>query len=209
MKSARENQLRAALTAAFLASYERLANAIQRRIPAKLRGALSTDDFLQEVWIEAARALARPARRPPDDFERWFATLGSRKLHESLRSRQTQKRGGRVDTKPIDSAAEALAAAASAVWRRAAQAGEVTDAVNRAIRGLKPAQRAALRLWMAGLSDRQIAEKLDTTPAAVNSVLFHARRELRAPLARALEIQMPPPRARSPTRKKPRRGRAR
>lgn len=43
---------------------------------------------------------------------------------------------------------------------------------------------------MGGCSDEEIADELHKTTTAINSLLFQARLELRAPLARALGIDV-------------------
>ena len=67
------------------------------------------------------------------------------------------------------------------------EARERRRALDRAMASLAPAQRMAVVLFhMEGLSVREVADLLDTTPKAVESILSRARTALRERLAGVL-----------------------
>jgi RNA polymerase sigma-70 factor, ECF subfamily len=65
-----------------------------------------------------------------------------------------------------------------------AEEGERRKALNRALASLAPAQRMAIVLfYMEGLGVKEVAELLETSPKAVESLLSRARTALRQRLA--------------------------
>jgi len=179
------DELRDEMTAALTRCWTKLAASIDARMPRSLRSFISGDDIVSETWDEANRIMCtRPGTRPRN-YEGWLFTLAVGKLHDAVRSARRLKRGGGRTVTPIEQVEELLAADAIAVWRRAAEDARLADAIERGLRKLNDPARTAFLLWLSGLSERQIAHKLDESAASVDRQLHRAHEVLRQALIRA------------------------
>ena len=127
------------------------------------------------------------------DFEHWLRKIADSKLTDALRRERARKRGGAA--RFARNAASRLTSCSNLFDRIASlqrtpsrefHAAEAGHAVMIALNNLNDTRRTAIEMrYVAGLSLQDIALELDKTESAVNSLLFHARRELREVLGHA------------------------
>ena len=176
-----------------LSRASRLRIYVNSKIPAKLKGFMTAEDILQEVWIDAFRGVSRLRGNDAEDFDRWLMTITNRKLVDALRAALAVKRGGRT---PIVGEAQnrrssivdlfARIASPQATPSRETSTKEATDAVRIALACLSDDRGSAIRMrHIDGLSVPEIAKLMQRTVPSVHSLLFHGLRELRGRLGSA------------------------
>jgi RNA polymerase sigma-70 factor, ECF subfamily len=140
--------------------YERYSSRILGYCRSRLRSREEAEDAVQHTFLNAYRSLRGGV--VPHAEAAWLFKIAANVCHERRRS----------------------------AWRRSrieavSDDGELRDAVADALARLTPNQRRAilLREWQ-GLSYREIAAALETTEAAVETLLFRARRSLARKLDR-------------------------
>lgn len=131
-------------------------------------------DVAQEAVIAAMLGLDR--LREDERFGAWLYGIGLNVSRRLLQARA--RRVGSLDAGP---AREPVAAGPDPA--ELVEAAEIAVRVRRAIGGLPAGQRDAVRLfYLAGLTQAEIAQELDTAPGAIKTRLHKARRTLRATL---------------------------
>ncbi|MHC4090114.1 MAG: RNA polymerase sigma factor [Planctomycetota bacterium] len=172
---------------------DRLRRYLTPKIPPGLRGQVSADDVLQDVWLAAFKGVADFQAQGQDCFDRWLTRLAQRKLTDACRRARSSKRGGKAATLRN---ADGRLSSFGALWdrvtspertpSRAVSAKEAAQAVLAALGTLPQPHRRAMRLcYIEGRSIAETARAMAKTPAAVNSLLFRGRRHLRKRLGRA------------------------
>jgi RNA polymerase sigma-70 factor (ECF subfamily) len=140
-----------------------------------LRSGFDADDAVQETLVRAWRSSGRFEGRA--SVRTWLYRIATNVCIDMLRSRREEPAADLDHFQPF--------AHAPSSGRDPAHAAESTDDVRRAfivaLQHLPPLQRTVLVLreglrWRAA----EVAEALDTTPAAVNSALQRARATLAA-----------------------------
>lgn len=139
-----------------------------------LRDRVEADDAVQQTFLSAQRALLNGSS--PRDGAAWLATIAR---HESLARVRARMR----DPLPVDTEAEAGGPDAYSAAVKRHEAGELRNALAE----LPPQQRDAILMReVRGFSYEEVASALAVTPAAVESLLFRARRSLQVRLREAL-----------------------
>jgi RNA polymerase sigma-70 factor (ECF subfamily) len=140
-----------------------------------LRDAAEAEDAAQQTFLSAYRSLLGGTE--PRQPAAWLATIARNECWARTRDRMREPLAEPDPEGPSD-APDPL----DATIRRAD-----LDALWSAIDDLPPQQRDALLMReFSGLSYEELAETLDVTQPAVESLLFRARRELRVRLRPAL-----------------------
>ncbi|HEX2045386.1 MAG TPA: sigma-70 family RNA polymerase sigma factor [Gaiellaceae bacterium] len=156
---------------AFERLYRRHRGDVYRSVLRDVRNPADAEDVTQTAFLNAYRALRRGSE--PDRPRAWLLTIAQNVTRRSFRARASRPQEVELD-------AEALAAPEP----EGPSAGEIRAALAR----LRPSQRAALVLReIGGLSYAEIAQTLELSVAAVETLLFRARRALREELAAAEE----------------------
>ena len=176
-----------------LARAGRLRSYVEKKLPPKLRSTISPEDVLQEVWIGAFRGISGFRSDGPKAFDRWLATIANRRLLDVIKVALARKRGGRSPFAPAapnrqTSVVDLFARVASrqSTPSRESATKEAVDAVQIALAALPDDRRRAI--WMRhieGCGIAEIATTMDKSRAAVASLLFHGRRQLRSRLGSA------------------------
>jgi len=181
---------------------DRLRHHVARKIPPELKSVISAEDIVQEACVAAFRGLPSFRQDRPDAFERWMATLVERKLVDACKAARTLKRGG--SSRPLRGARSWLTTLADLFDRvgsgertpsREMSAKEVGTALREAMDDLPEDRRQAV--WMRHIEGRPLTEIADTmqkSTSAVNSLLFHGLRQLRQHLGRAARFFSDAPR---------------
>ncbi|RMF77808.1 MAG: sigma-70 family RNA polymerase sigma factor [Planctomycetota bacterium] len=179
---------RTALEELLLLHYDRLLARIARKLPTDLRGALSPEDVLQDVFLDVAERIGAFRPDGPEAFARWSATIAEHRLIDLVRSRRAAKRGGgrkAVEAAPGDWSQTAIdilgqIAIHEHTPSRSAAGHEAVAAIRTALERINPDYRDALRMrYVEGLSVAQTAERMGRTPQAIHMLCHRGLSELR------------------------------
>jgi RNA polymerase sigma-70 factor (ECF subfamily) len=161
--------------AAFERLYRRHAPVVYRYSLAVLGERADAEDVTQATFLNAYRAF-RTGERPLKP-ENWLIAIAHNVCRQ--RFRQAQRRPQEVEF--VDSLAEAPSDEPT---------GPSLDDVRRALSQLQPSQREALVLReLEGRSYAEMAEILQISPSALETLLFRARRALREQLEESLTCE--------------------
>lgn len=165
-------ELRAAFEdeAAFRAWYDRSLPRVYAFIASRCGGpGPLAEELTQQTFVEAVRR--RQSFDGRSDVVTWLCAIGRHKLADHFRQlEREERRRMRLVVQEIRAPDE------SGAWR----AIDERDAIQRAVRGLPAAQRAALIFrHLDGLSVREIAGMLGRSDSAVESLLARARENFR------------------------------
>ena len=168
---ARREDVTAARIEQLYTSHASLVRSVCRSL---LRDRVEADDAVQQTFLSAQRALLNGSS--PRDEAAWLATIAR---HESLARVRARMR----DPLPVDTEAEAGGPDAYSAAVKRHEAGELRNALAEL-----PAQQrdAILMREVRGFSYEEVASALSVTPAAVESLIFRARRGLQVRLREAL-----------------------
>jgi RNA polymerase sigma-70 factor (ECF subfamily) len=160
---------------------------LELKIPTNLRSVITVEDVLQETWIAAFRGLPGFHRRGPDAMDRWLRRIAQRILINAVKKAQMGKRGGgqvvlRAHAGRVSSMLDLFARVASPCRTPSSEAAavEAVHALQIALASLPEARRRAI--WLSYIEGRQrdeIAEAMNKTTTAVNSLLINGLRQLR------------------------------
>jgi RNA polymerase sigma-70 factor (ECF subfamily) len=172
---------------AFERLYARHATAIRMLCLRHLRSDASADDVVQETFLRLVRGAGRVDRG--FNVRAWLHRVAANLCIDLLRAQRrnpgTDDDGTVMRTVPTPHRADQPEAAYEMTWLR--------ETVTRVAEAMPPRQRAALVLReLEGLSYNAIAEALQLSPGAVETLLFRARRRFREEyLRRATESDRP------------------
>ena len=158
------------------ASHAALVRSVCRAL---LRNRVEEEDAFQQTFLSAQRALLNGSS--PREPAAWLATIAR---HECFARIQARMR----EPLPVESEEQAAGADTHAAAVHRHEAAELRDALAE----LPAQQRDAILLReMRGLSYQEVAATLSVTNAAVESLLFRARRTLQMRLREALAAFAP------------------
>lgn len=144
-----------------------------------LRNRNEAEDAVQQTFLSAQRALANGSS--PREPAAWLATIARNECLARVRERMREPLP--VEAEPTDFGADAHSAAVSRY--------EMAT-LREALADLPRAQREAILLReLRGLSYDEVARALSVTTAAVESLIFRARRTLQVKLSEALTAFSP------------------
>ncbi len=156
---------------AFDRLYRRHAAGVYRYVYAVLGNHADAEDVTQQTFLNAYRAMAQGTK--PRKTENWLLTIAHNEVRRHFRLTHGQPMEVELDKAPGGSGA----------GRRRLSLADVL----RALQHLPPSQRAALVMReFEGRSYAEIAEILEVTPDALESLIFRARRGLAEQLEGAL-----------------------
>src|SRR5260221_4648477 len=137
---------------------------IYRYTYAVLGNRADAEDVTQTTFVNALRALERGER--PRNPSNWLITIAHNIVRQRFRQQQARPTEVELDTDRVEA-------------QQADDNGPTMEELVRGLQRLPPSQRDALVLReFEGRSYKQIQEMLDLTPAAVETLLFRARRSL-------------------------------
>jgi RNA polymerase sigma-70 factor (ECF subfamily) len=159
---------------AFERLYSRHATAIRMLCLRHLRSDASADDVVQETFLRLVRGADRVDRG--FNVRAWLHRVAANLCIDLLRAQRrnpgTDDDGSVMRSIPTQHRADQPEAAYEMTWLR--------ETVTRVAQAMPPRQRAALVLReLEGLSYNAIAEALQLSPGAVETLLFRARRRFR------------------------------
>jgi RNA polymerase sigma factor (sigma-70 family) len=160
---------------------------VAARIPPRLRPEVAPEDVLQEVWIGAFTTISSYNPSKPYAFDRWLTGVVNHKLVDALKAATRLKRGGGARRVPAacgrrSSLYDLFARLASPRGTPSREYGtrEAACALQIALSRLPVDRRTAVRMrYLEGRSRPEIAQRMQKSEAAVNSLLFCGLRDLR------------------------------
>jgi RNA polymerase sigma-70 factor (ECF subfamily) len=170
---------------AFERLYTRHASGIRMLCLRHLHSDASADDVVQETFLRLVRGAERIERG--FNVRAWLHRVAANLCIDLLRAQRrcpgTEDDGTVMRSMPAQQRSEQPEAAFEMTWLR--------ETVMRVAAAMPPRQRAALVLReLEGLSYNAIAEALELSPGAVETLLFRARRRFREEyLRRAAEAE--------------------
>jgi RNA polymerase sigma-70 factor (ECF subfamily) len=154
----------------------RLAAFVASRMPAALRDHVEPDDVVQETCLEASRKIHEFVPEHRRAFYAWLVRIAGFKLKEADRRRRAKKRGNPA---PLEIDPAAIQTSVASRVGRADRARRVAEALE----AIPPQQAEAVRLrYLQGLSVKDTAAALDTSPAAVKALVARGLEQLAARL---------------------------
>lgn len=184
---------RAALEELMLLRYDWLRDIANKTIPLSLREKICVDDVLQESFVRMLRGFPQfTATGGEASLFQWMKTIVQNTSKDALRSTMRSRVGIAADNdanrQVDDSVYDFITSLAVAEDPRAsviARGQELTQAFRVALANLDPKyQEVIQQLYFDQLSIEEVAEKLETTPAAVRGLRQRAREKIRDAMIR-------------------------
>jgi len=173
---------REALETLFASEEARLHEWLRTRIGAHLRRKLDVEDALQETLARAVRSFASFEDRGDGSLFRWLCSIGE---HVILKAAELDRRKPMLT---LRHEVEARGASPSKALRRE----ERFDRLQAALDGLPEEYRQVIRLArIEGLPIRDVANRMDRSPAAVSMLLSRALRKLREGFGDTESLSLP------------------
>ena len=148
--------------------------AVFRALLAISAGSDVAEDFLQETFLKAYRAIG--SFRGRSSVRTWLVRIGTNTFYEHRRGEQTRRRYiSRIESEASGTSLRVVARADDEDGRR----GEFRDLALRGLAALRVTDRIVLTLHdIEGYRYAEIAEILDIAPGTVGSRLSRARQRL-------------------------------
>lgn len=189
-----DSQDRSAFLFLLIENANSLHTIVDRHLPAKVKPFVSTEDVLQETWLQALRDFQSFRPTADDSFDRWITRIAEHRVLDAIRHAQAAKRD--PNRRAIAFHREGQSSFIDLLSRVAAPrqptpssenaTKEATLMIQRAIGELTELRREAITLFfLEGRACKEIAEKMNKTVPAVNSLLFAGKQELRMKLGPA------------------------
>jgi RNA polymerase sigma-70 factor (ECF subfamily) len=160
---------------AFERLYERYVHDVYRYAAAMLGATADAEDVTQTTFLNAYRAFKKGTR--PEKPRSWLIAIAHNVCRQRFRQAQRRPREVEFDERVEERTADEITAPTAADLRRA-------------LSQLAPNQRAAIVMReLEGCSYDEIAEVLDISVSALETLLFRARRALREQLDEQLTCQ--------------------
>ena len=162
--------------------WERLLFVIRSRLGVRLKGQLEAEDVLQETLLQAFQSVGTFEWRGGDSFMRWLSGIAG---HVILKQAY---RGERLPKLELDRELASQEVSPSKGMRREERFTRLQTALER----LGPEQRRIVVLArFEGCSLKEIARRMNKTPAAVGQTLSRALRELRTDFGDTESLHLP------------------
>ncbi len=166
---------------------------VTRKVPDRFRASVSPDDILQETWIAAFRTISTFVPDGPDALDRWLNKIATTKLIDAIRTARTAPNRG--DRRFVRNAQHRMASFGDLFARIPSRqrtpssevgTSEAMHVASVSLHRLSEVRRRAIEMrFVDGLSQEEIAQEMGRSIPAVNALLYHGLRELRAIMGNA------------------------
>ena len=163
------------------------------RLPASVRDVIDPEDIVQETIAEAFRSVSRFRPQDGTPFHAWLKGIAERKVMDTVKGLQRQKRGGEfhrvrqvaaTDTQSVADLVNLLSGGGHTPSGSAA-GHEAVQAVQQAIDRLPEDYQQVVQLrLLEGKSLEETAQLMDRGPRAVQGIIDRAKKKMRAALGR-------------------------
>ena len=172
--------------------YDRLSDHVARKIPARFRGMISTEDVVQQTFLQVLRNISKFSLRNEHSLYAWIRTIADNRLTDTIRHfsyepRATQLPAGRRAASVEQSRAADLVDLLSAghTPSRSVARHEAVAAVQDAMNELPVDYLQAIELRVFdGKSLAETAAIMQRTPRAVQGLVDRAKKKMRDVLDR-------------------------
>lgn len=167
--------------------YDRLQRFLDRDLPRELQSLISTEDVIQETYVDVCNGISRFELRGESSFYNWCATIARHRLLDKIKAQRAVKRGGGVTAVgQADPTTDSIAGLIDRVACDELSPSGVADrmearrVVTVALSALKDDYRVALtRRYLEGLPISDIAREMERTERAVQMLCNRGLKKLR------------------------------
>lgn len=168
--------------------HPRLRARLLRQMDATMRSKFEPEDILQQVYLEAFRAIGQFAYQGKDSFLRWMYAILDRKLIDEHRALLAERRDVRREVKAIPASAQqttyvdlmARVAAHEGTPSRAVRKDEALAVLTACLAALPEHYREVLRMrFIEGRPVADVAQTLNRSIGAIHMICHRALRHLR------------------------------
>jgi len=168
--------------------HPRLRARLLRQMDAVMRSKIEPEDILQQVYLEAFRAIEQFTYQGSDSFLRWMYAILDRKLIDEHRAMRAERRDVRREvniapsnnnrTTYVDLLARAMAG--SATPSQVVRKDEALSVISACVATLPEHYREVIRMrFLEGRPVSDVAEHLDRSIGSVHMICHRALKQLR------------------------------
>lgn len=168
--------------------HPRLRARLLRQMDPAMKAKIEPEDILQQVYLEAYRAIGQFDYRGKDSFLRWLFTILDRKLIDEHRALHAERRDVRRELKPAAISAEngsyldllQRLTADTGTPSRMIRQREALGALSACLANLPEHYRDVIRMrFLQGLPVSDVARKLRRTSGSIHMICHRALAALR------------------------------
>ncbi|MBK8267910.1 MAG: sigma-70 family RNA polymerase sigma factor [Planctomycetes bacterium] len=168
--------------------HTRLRARLQRQMDHVMRSKIEPEDILQQVYLEAFRALSQFTYQGPDSFLRWLYAILDRKLIDEHRAMRAERRDVRREIKPsagnnnqttyVDLMARIMSSGTTP--SRVVRKTEAVNAIENCLAALPEHYRDVIQMrFIEGLPVADVAKQMDRSIGSIHMICHRALRQLR------------------------------
>ncbi len=168
--------------------HPRLKARLHRQMDHVMRSKIEPDDILQQVYMEAFRALHQFTYQGPDSFLRWLYAILDRKLIDEHRALRAERRDVRREVKPSGRSVNqttyvdlmARITSGGATPSRVVRRDEAVGVIEACLSRLPEHYREVIQMrFIEGLPVAEVAKQLDRSIGSIHMICHRALRQLR------------------------------
>lgn len=168
--------------------HPRLRARLQRQMDHVMRSKIEPEDILQQVYLEAFRALGQFSYQGRDSFLRWLYAILDRKLIDEHRAMRAERRDVRREVKPSAGGANqttyvdlmARIMSSGMTPSRVVRKSEAVGVIDRCLAALPEHYREVIQMrFIEGLPVADVAKQLDRSIGSIHMICHRALRQLR------------------------------
>ncbi|MBX3396197.1 MAG: sigma-70 family RNA polymerase sigma factor [Phycisphaerae bacterium] len=168
--------------------HPRLRARLQRQMDHVMRSKIEAEDILQQVYLEAFRALNQFTYQGPDSFLRWLNAILDRKLIDEHRALRAERRDVRREVKQtaasgnqttyVDLMARIMSSGTTP--SRVVRKTEAVNAIEDCLANLPEHYREVIQMrFIEGLPVAAVAKQLDRSIGSIHMICHRALKQLR------------------------------
>lgn len=168
--------------------HPRLRARLLRQMDAVMRSKLEPEDLLQQVYLEAFRAIGNFTYMGKDSFLRWMYAILDRKLIDEHRALRAERRDVRREVRAVPSGSNqttyidlmARVMGSGATPSRVVRKGETLGVISACVATLPDHYREVIKMrFLEGRPVAEVAEHLGRSIGSVHMICHRALRQLR------------------------------